>query len=177
MIVENKPLVGDILPLHDILEMINNKKMENQNYHRQLTVDRKAQDVLDEISHVSDWWAKDLTGSSAEINDIFTVRFGETFVTFRVTELIPGKRLVWYVSDCNLPWLNDKKEWKDTKVVWELSPQNGSTQIDFTHEGLIPEVECYGECVKGWDFYITESLKKLITEGQGFPQTPKSSRR
>ena len=176
MIVENKPLVGDILPLHDILEMINNQKMENKNYHRQLTLAKNAQEVLDEISHVSDWWAKDLTGSSVDINDVFTVHFGETFVTFQVTELVPGKRLVWHVNDCNLPWQNDKKEWTDTEVVWEVSPKNGSTQIDFTHVGLIPEVECYDNCVKGWDFYVLESLKKLITEGHGLPHAPNSSR-
>jgi len=176
MVVENKPLVGGILPLHDILEMINNSKMENKNYHRQLTLDKNAQDVLDEISQVSDWWAKDLTGSSVDINDVFTVHFGETFVTFQVTELVPGKTLVWHVNDCNLPWQKDKKEWTDTEVVWEVSPKNGSTQVDFTHVGLIPEVECYDNCVKGWDFYLLESLKKLITEGQGLPHTPKSSR-
>jgi len=176
MVVENKPLVGGILPLHDILEMINNSKMENKNYHRQLTLDKNAQDVLDEISQVSDWWAKDLTGSSVDINDVFTVHFGETFVTFQVTELVHGKTLVWHVNDCNLPWQKDKKEWTDTEVVWEVSPKNGSTQVDFTHVGLIPEVECYDNCVKGWDFYLLESLKKLITEGRGLPHTPKSSR-
>ncbi len=176
MIIENKPLVGKILPLADILETIKVKKMENENYHRQLMVNKKATEVIDEICHVSDWWAKDLTGNSKNLSDTFTVRFGETFVTFGVTEFIPGKQIVWYVNDCNLHWQTDKKEWKDTKIVWNVSSENGSTKIDFTHIGLVPGVECYDQCVKGWDFYITESLRKLITEGRGLPETPGSSR-
>ena len=45
-----------------------------------------------------------------------------------------------------------------------------STQISFTHVGLVPEVECYDMCVKGWDQYVKGSLFKLITEGTGQPQ-------
>lgn len=176
MIVENRPLYGNILPINDILETIKTEKMETQNYHRQVTVHKKPGEAFDAICHVSDWWAKDLTGSSGKLNDIFTVRFGETFVTFRITELIPGRKIVWYVNDCNLHWLNDKKEWKDTTVIWTLSSENGSTHIDFTHVGLIPEVECYDQCVKGWDFYVMESLKKLIIQGKGLPETPASAR-
>ena len=170
MVVENQPLYGNIFPLKDILETIKVDKMENQNYHRQVTVQKKAAEVVDEICHVSDWWAKDLTGSSSTVNDVFTVRFGETFVTFRITELVPGEKIVWHVNDCNLHWQNDKKEWNDTEVIWEVSPRNDSTQIDFTHVGLIPGVECYDQCVKGWDFYVAESLRKLINEGQGLPE-------
>jgi len=92
MIVENKPLFGNVLPLKDILELINNQKMENKNYHRQVTVHKKATEAVDAICHVSDWWARDLTGSSNKLNDTFTVRFGETFVRFRITEFIPGKK-------------------------------------------------------------------------------------
>jgi len=35
---------------------------------------------------------------------------GEGFVTFKVIEIVADKKLVWHVSDCNLPWLIDKKE-------------------------------------------------------------------
>ena len=38
-----------------------------------------------------------------------------------------------------------------------------------THAGLIPDVACYDVCRKGWDFCITESLQKLLTENQGLP--------
>jgi hypothetical protein len=36
-----------------------------------------------------------------------------------------------------------------------------------THAGLVPGVECYGNCEKGWDFYVGESLLRLLTENTG----------
>jgi len=76
---------------------------------------------------------------------------------------------VWLVTDCNLDWINDKKEWKGTKIDWKVLQKNGSTQIDFTHIGLTPGIECYDSCEKGWTFYITDSLANLISEGKGRP--------
>ena len=56
---------------------------------------------------------------------------------------------------------------------FEISTKDNSTVMDFTHIGLLPEVECYDMCVKGWDQYIKGSLFKLITEGKGEPQKKK----
>ncbi len=39
--------------------------------------------------------------------------------------------------------------------------------------GLVPEIECYNDCVKGWNFYVNESLFKLMTEGKGIPERKK----
>ncbi len=56
------------------------------------------------------------------------------------------------------------------QMSFEISTKDNSTQIHFTHIGLVPEVECYDMCVKGWDQYVKGSLLKLITEGKGQPQ-------
>ena len=81
--------------------------------------------------------------------------------------------MVWQVTDSYLDWLTDKMEWQNTKMSFEISTKDNSTQINFTHIGLVPEVECYNDCVKGWDQYIKGSLLKLITEGKGQPQQKK----
>lgn len=142
-------------------------KMENKNYHRTITVNASATEAMKKISEVNCWWKKDFSGSAEKLNDIFTVPFGEpSFVDFVVSEIIPGKKAVWKVTDCYLPWFNDKKEWNNTEVVFELSEADGKTQIDFTHVGLVPEVECYNVCEKGWDGHVTESLVKFINEGK-----------
>ena len=104
------------------------------------------------------------------MNDVFTLDFGKTsFVTFKLIEVVPDKKVVWLVTDCNLDFLKDKTEWTGTKVIWEISPENNSTKIKMTHVGIVPEVECYDSCVKGWDHYVKESLFKLLTEGKGLP--------
>ena len=147
--------------------------MKQQNYHCSITANVSVNEALQNISHVSQWWAISIEGSSSRVNDKFTVHFGDTFVDFKVTEFVPGKKVAWKVTDCYLHWLTDKEEWKNTTIEWEVFRKNNTTEISFTHVGLVPEIECYNDCRKGWDFYIKESLRKLITEGKGLPETPK----
>ncbi len=143
--------------------------METKNYHAAISVKATAEKAFEKINHVKAWWAKNLSGNSQKLNDVFTVRFGETFVTFKLVEVVQDKKVVWLVTDCHLHWLKDKKEWMNTKIVFELSEQNGSTEIGMTHLGLVPAAECYKDCKKGWDGYIKQSLYKLVTEGKGMP--------
>ncbi len=143
--------------------------MEIQDFNCRITANVTAEEAMEAISHVSDWWAKDFTGNANKLNDEFTVKFGETFVTFKITEIIPNTKVVWTVTNCYLHWLNDKREWTGTKVIFELTTENSQTIINFTHQGLLPRVECYNDCVKGWTGYITGSLLKLLTDGVGQP--------
>ncbi len=97
------------------------------------------------------------------------MQFGDTYKTSRVSQLIPEKEIVWEVIDCLMPWLENRKEWKGTKVIWEIGAKSGQTEIVMTHIGVHTESECYDQCKKGWDFYITQSLQKLLTDGIGLP--------
>jgi hypothetical protein len=150
--------------------------MDQQNYNACIAVTINPREAFEGISHVSEWWATNFEGSAKNLNDVFTVRFGETFVTFKIVEMVADKKIVWQVIDCHLFWLNDKSEWKDTKIAWEISTKNNLTQISMTHVGLVPEIECYTDCQKGWNFYVKESLFKLLTERKGLPDTSKNSR-
>ena len=143
--------------------------MKNQDFNCSITANITAEESMDAVSQVSVWWAKDFTGSAEKLNDEFTVRFGETFVTFKITEFIPDSKVVWTTTDCYLPWLNDKTEWTGTKVIFEISTENNQTTINFTHQGLVPQAECYDMCVKGWTEYVPGSLLKLLKEGVGQP--------
>ena len=104
--------------------------MEKKDYHRTITVKPSADEAMKKISQVNRWWAHDVTGKTEKLNDTFSVRFGETFVDFQISELVPGKKMVWRVTDCNLHWIKDKKEWKNTEVVFEISSKNNLTKID-----------------------------------------------
>jgi len=150
--------------------------MKTQDYHSSITTTIDPKKAFESISRVPEWWTSHFEGRSQNPGDVFTVRFGETFVTFKVTEVVPGQKVSWLVTDCNLHWLSDKKEWKDTRIVWEVSTRDNLTQIDFTHIGLVPAVECYENCEKGWNFFIKDSLFKLITEDKGLPDAPREVR-
>jgi hypothetical protein len=144
--------------------------MEKQNYHRTITVKASPEEAMKKINQVNLWWAKKVKGKTDKLSDKFTVDFGETFVDFQISELIPNKKLVWKVTDCNLHWIKARKEWVGTEVVFEISEKENATQIDFTHIGLVPGVECYNDCEAGWDGHVTNSLVKLINEGKGMPE-------
>jgi|SRR5580704_10757233 hypothetical protein len=63
----------------------------------------------------------------------------------------------------------DKTEWKDTKIVFDVSEKGGKTEIHFTHLGLVPEYECFSVCSNAWGSYINGSLRSLIATGKGHP--------
>ncbi len=143
--------------------------MNQQNYTASIVVDATPQVVFNSINNIASWWTINVKGNAENLDDIFTVSFGETFMTIKIIESIPYQKIGWHVIDCCKHWLEDKEEWKDTTMKWEISTTNNTTQIHFTHIGLVPGIECYDVCEKAWDFYIQESLFKLLTEGKGKP--------
>jgi hypothetical protein len=87
----------------------------------------------------------------------------------KLIEIIPTQKVAWLVLDNYFNFLTDQSEWKDTKIVFEISQKDNQTQLQFTHEGLTPEYECYEICFEGWTNYINHSLYNLITTGKGTP--------
>jgi len=145
--------------------------MNQQNYQCSIAADFTPGEAFKAINQVNEWWVKTIDGSSEKLNDVFSVRFSdEIYVTFKITESIPGKKIAWHVIDCYLPWLKDTAEWNGTTVVFEISPLGNETQVTLTHIGLVPEVECYKGCEAGWNQYFKGSLLKLLTEHASVPQ-------
>jgi hypothetical protein len=143
--------------------------MKNENYNCSITANFTAKEAFNGICKVTEWWGN-IEGSTKNLNDVFTYHPNETWVNFKITEFIPDKKIVWHVTDCFLHFQNDKTEWKDTDVVFEIEENGNSTQINFTHVGLVPGVQCYEGCVKGWNQYFKNSLLKLLTTGKGQPR-------
>ncbi|MGC4103821.1 SRPBCC family protein [Ferruginibacter sp.] len=142
-----------------------------QDYTATITVNNTPTEAFNAINHIAGWWTQSVEGSSTQLNESFTVRFGETFITLKITELVPGKKISWLVTDCYKHWLqHNKKEWLNTSIHWQISTEGKSTSINFTHVGLLPGKECYDGCENAWNGYIKGSLYKLLTEGKGRPE-------
>jgi len=77
--------------------------------------------------------------------------------------------VVWHIVDSHIDFVQDKAEWNGTDVVFEIAKKGAKTELRFTHVGLVPAIECYGKCAGAWGFYINESLRNLITTGEGDP--------
>ena len=144
-----------------------------QDFTSSISAKISVEEAIKMISNVPAWWGVTYSGSSEKENDKFVVKMGgESFFDFTVEELIPGKRVVWLVTDCYMPWYMDKKEWTNTRLIFDLSENNDVTNLTFIHEGLTPDVECYKDCEPGWTHWIKTSLFSYFTTGNGVFRQP-----
>jgi hypothetical protein len=146
-------------------------------YHATILVYSTPSEAFQGICRVGDWWTVNFSGNAEKKGDEFFVPFGETSAQFVVTEIIPGKKIKWHVLDCNLHFLKNKKEWKGTDILWEIRALKDATEIQMTHIGLKPGIECFEDCTRGWNHYVKGSLAGLLNEGKGVPDHPDYSAR
>jgi hypothetical protein len=144
--------------------------MNDQSYSTTFVVEKSPQDVFDAINKVPDWWSGDVAGGTGKVGDVFTYTVpGIHFSEQTITELIPGKKVVWRVSDAELTFVQDKKEWKGTDIVFEIAKKGDQTEVRFTHRGLVPDFQCHDACSNGWNLLVGGNLKKFIQTGKRQP--------
>lgn len=141
--------------------------MQTADFTTTITVDQTSDEVFDAITTPQNWWSGDFEGNTKNLNDEFTYRYQDMhYSKQRVSELIPGKKVVWLVTDSQLNFIEDKEEWTGTKMIFEISEEGGKTKLKFTHQGINPEVECYDACSTAWGQLIQQSLLNYITTGK-----------
>jgi uncharacterized protein YndB with AHSA1/START domain len=143
--------------------------MSGQDYTTTFAVDQSPEAVFDAINNPRGWWSEAIEGSTDEGAE-FTYRYQDVHrCTFRITDFVPGKKVVWHCLDNDFNFVEDKSEWKDTDVVFEIARKGDKTEVRFTHVGLVPAYECYNVCSDAWGSYVKGSLRDLITTGKGQP--------
>jgi len=144
--------------------------MNDQNFTATFTVDQTPEEAFAAINNVRGWWSGEIEGGTDKLGDEFTYRYKDVhYSKQKITQLIPGKKVVWLVLDGYLGFVEDKTEWKDTQITFEVSKNGDNTEVRFTHVGLVPEYECFNACSNAWGFYINRSLRSLIATGKGEP--------
>jgi len=144
--------------------------MKSQNYSTTFIVDETPEEAFAAINNVRDWWSGNIEGSTNKLGDEWTYRYKDIhYSKQKITEFIPGKKVVWLVLDSYLNFIEDKTEWNDTKITFRIGKKGDKTEVRFDHLGLTPEVECYDACSNAWGGYVNSSLRNLITKGKGQP--------
>ena len=142
--------------------------MNNKNFSVTLLVDQTPEEVFNAVTNVRKWWsgyyAEEFVGNTEKLNDefSFTAAEGAHYSKQKLIEVIPGKKIVWLVTDSELSFVDNKNEWIGTKIIFEISKNGSKTQLTFTHEGLVPEFECYDSCSPAWTQYLQNKLLPLI---------------
>ncbi len=138
-----------------------------QDFTYSFTSSKTPAAVFELLLHIDQWWSgqyeETIKGKSEKVNDEFTFHAGggAHYSKQKLAELIPNKKIVWLVTDSNLSFLSDTGEWTGTKICFDISMEDNKTKVTFTHDGLVPEIECYDACSGGWTKYLEQLKKKL----------------
>ncbi|RJT29287.1 SRPBCC domain-containing protein [Mesorhizobium waimense] len=144
--------------------------MTNRNLTTAFTVDQTPEAAFAAINNVRGWWSEEIQGRTDKSGEDFDYHYSDLHrCKIKVTELVPGKKVAWRVLDNYFSFTVDKTEWTGTEMIFDISAKDGKTEVRFTHQGLVPDYECYDACSDGWRTYINDSLRSLIATGKGHP--------
>ncbi|ETZ21341.1 SRPBCC domain-containing protein [Pedobacter sp. V48] len=142
--------------------------MKTFDFTTSILVAQTQKEVFDAVNNPQNWWPGEITGRSEKINDEFIYRYKEFhYSKQKVVEMVPDQKVIWLVTESALNFTEDINEWTDTKIIFEISNEGNKTRLNFTHQGLAPEVECFDACSSAWRQIVQQSLFSLITTGQG----------
>src|SRR5690348_8763602 len=92
-------------------------------------VDQKHEDVFHAINNVRDWWSEDIESGTERAGDEFTYRYQDVHrCRIKVSELVAGARVAWRVLDSYFGFTQDKAEWIDTEIHFEITARDGKTE-------------------------------------------------
>lgn len=115
--------------------------MEARDYTSSFTVDQSAEQVFAAINNVRGWWSGEIEGNTNKLGGEFTYHYQDVHrCKIKVTEFVPGKRIVWRVLDNYFNFTEDKSEWKDTQIAFEISRNGNQTKVRIRSPGLDPRI-------------------------------------
>jgi hypothetical protein len=144
--------------------------MKNENYTATIMVDKNPTVAFNAIKNFRAWWSEEIEGKTDELDEEFFYHYKDIHLCkLKLIEMVPDKKLVYQVLENEFNFVNDKSEWVNTKLIFEITKEANQTKVQFTHDGLVPTYECYKVCNDAWTGYIKKSLYNLITTGKGEP--------
>lgn len=142
----------------------------DKSFSASIVVDKDPSTAFNSIKNFRAWWSEEIEGVTDELDESFFYHYKDIHLCkLRLIEVIPDNKLVYEVLDNQFSFVEDKTEWVGTKLVFNIATEAENTRVEFIHEGLVEEYECYAICNESWNSYIKNSLYKLITTGKGEP--------
>lgn len=105
--------------------------------------------ALTTLGGLASWWTQDVSGSPERGGEL-TFGFGPDRAELSVDEVVPSTSVVWTcLRHSKFP------EWQKTTLIFAVRAQDtGSAVVAFRHVGLVPALDCYALCARGWDHYL-----------------------
>jgi len=144
--------------------------MNDNDFNVSILVDQTPRAAFNAAKNFKAWWSEQIEGETDQLNNVFVYHYKDIHLCrLKLVEMVTDKKLVYEVLDNHFSFTKDKTEWIGSRLVFEMTEQEGKTRLQFTHEGLRPEHECFQVCNDAWTGYIKNSLYQLITTGKGNP--------
>ena len=144
--------------------------MENQDFTSTILVNKTPAETFSAIQNFKAWWSEDIEGETDKLGETFFYHYQDLHLCkIKLIEAIQDQKLVYLVTANQFSFVEDKTEWVNTKLIFDISKEGTQTKVIFTHEGLVPTYECYNICHDAWTGFIQNSLKNLIDTGKGQP--------
>src|ERR1035438_847882 len=96
--------------------------MKKKDFTTTFSVGQSPQEVFDAINNVRGWWSEEIDGSTDKLAAQFKFHYKNFHrSTQKITEFVPGMKVVWRVSEAKLNFVKNKTEWNGTDVVFEIT--------------------------------------------------------
>jgi hypothetical protein len=74
--------------------------MNKQDCTATILLDQTPKEIFDAIKNVRGWWSQEIDGSTDNLGAEFKFHYKDLhFSTQKITELLPGNKVVWHVLD------------------------------------------------------------------------------
>ncbi len=147
-----------------------NVPTDSKSFTASITVNKSPSTAFTAIKNFRGWWSEEIEGNTDILNEMFFYHYKDIHLCrLKLVEEVPAKRLVYQVVENEFNFIQDQSEWVNTRLVFDINSKGDATEVTFTHEGLVPEYECYQVCNDAWSGYIYNSLKNYIETGKGSP--------
>src|SRR5436190_2197898 len=148
----------------------NERERTMSDFTTTFVVEQTPEEAFQAITNPRGWWSENIKGTTDKLGEEWTYSYKDAHrCLLKLTESVPGKKVVYHILENYFDFTEDKTEWIGTDLIFDISDKDGKTEVNFKHQGLVPEYECYDLCSSSWGSYVNGSLRALIRTGEGRP--------
>ena len=108
-------------------------------------------------------WFTEAESSDYREGGSLELRFPGERVSFTVTELKEPSRIVWHCT-------TRENAWFGTDIVFDFAAEGERTRVRFDHTAWPEITDPFRDCSMSWAYFL-ESLRALLEEGRGTPES------
>src|SRR6476661_1327505 len=103
------------------------------NYTATILVAQSPEEAFTAIQNFRGWWSEDIEGNTDVLNETFFYHFKDIHLCkIKLIEKEPNRKLVYKVLDNEFSFIDDKSEWVNSKLIFDITVEGSKTQITFT---------------------------------------------